>query len=92
VKALVGVDGKHGPVWLVTYEEKEVGSSMFESEERKVAFLSPSSLIHVDSGDVLEFKQVEVSQTDMTINRLACYIFTFNSLSLSKPTKFTIFP
>jgi hypothetical protein len=39
----------------------------------------------------LEFKEVEVSKTDMTINRLACYIFTFKSLSLSKPRKFTIF-
>jgi hypothetical protein len=58
---------------------------------KDVAFLSPSSLIHVDSGDVLEFKEVEVSKTDMTINRLACYIFTFKSLSLSKPRKFTIF-
>ena len=59
MKALVQVDAKHGPVWLVTYEEKEVGFSIFESEERKLAFLSPSSLVDVDSGAIMEFKEVK---------------------------------
>ena len=79
----------------MTYEEKEVGSSTFKAEERKVAFLSPSLIVDVENagtghfgGGIMEFK---VSKTDTTINRLSCYIFMLKSLSLSKPTKYTMF-
>ena len=94
--AFIGDHATHGPVWQVTYEEKEVGGATFESEERKVAFVSPGLLVDVenasDSGDgIMQFKEVKVSKTNTTIERLSCHIFMMKSLSLSKPTKFTIF-
>ena len=46
---LVAEHPKHGPIWLLKYDEKDVDAKTFDAEERTVVFCTPDLLMDLDA-------------------------------------------